>query len=1799
MQCTFPSGDPLPQIYPEQFVPDTLSTPMDIERTRPQFSSQKFNNFLVKFQYKNALDYIKTFKDSSNSSDLEILASLGIAYFLNNKVHKGFAILHNLESFGHSKYIKLLKAHSLMATHSFIEALYTLNEIVSQEPSPPLEILIFYGLCFTKVPYSGDIILKQNFVRAIYGFILQNINNHSQFSFFGSAIFHANLSLDSNLVALNYISKSLSNLILGLKNGTHYGSILIQLKEMVSKIERLDEQPVKNSHQIELIKILKNMTSVFRESLDSADSSICSLKLYDATNVFASSLALELSTYFKREGTEEEMIASILKWELETLDSIGTSLTNSDPVQLIPAALTRKRKRTKRIPATRYSGLEVLSGRTKPIALTKLLKQASEITLDTIQSCYKELVGLTLTWFEEEKEAIQICFRDNFESGEFKVAPFSLDQKVVQTLFSRLEECFASYEEGAFKIIESCFMHFITKAIPWVKVSARDNLEFINSRKFKALLSGIDEEESEEEAIDEDLEDRLVSKSNIEMLHGLRRNILSWIQENPLKFINLKQGFQKKQPVILLKSNKNGMECVASTLYFQNGFWPVSFISQNDLSQKILSHLCEDASIVDVQSGFLNLEQKVQFKLALDRSQFKFQEDGNVIPFIVLRSKENGLGAASESDRTCETDYEPQTKRSKKGRTKLLFMNYTDIDTFKDKFKCELLDFLNFPVIQDTRKIIHKQQFREAVSGSNLPSPLHNTLSEILRLSPSDLGEVSYFQRCLKLYQQICVSKMIDLHQRGIPGVLLAPQPGLGKTRMMAEFFMYLLKETPGPILYLGPIATVLQSIQEFQRSFSESILDLLDEIIKTLPSFTFEELALDGFLSSKVFFSCVQKQISSYSLKKVQIEKEIKEGEERVALIESLRVALSEKTKKEKQVLDYKLVALKETLALIGSSLDKLEAYKNSILKLSRDNHYSHILEPSNLQLDNDPDIFEKCFGNKCYTLISFDIFNDFIDKPTWEKNYCFSKKRAELSEKSCIVFLNLETLDKKELGLADMPWQAIGVDEAQKIANATTKHYKLVNELILSTKEKFSRPFVLLSTGTPFINDVSELTTYLNLFAPQRQRNQSPEILSMVAIANQLEIKKRRFLTKLSSYFEKPSKKKDAKEDLFKELLALFSLSESFKTTLNAVSIRVTREEVVKRYEEKLPKIIPSMITPSLEHFEEQKNCINEIEKTYHEKLKSKVKSIDGSLKFFIAYVKRIWRVAFHPKMKVELEERNRLSANLSRKSQGELLEFAKESALLTEIFDLANEDYYNGEFSKKLEKGVVFFVDEKAIGYAFKNLVSGLFDAEAHIITGEDEAEYRKIIIDGFEREMKKGERRALILLIQSSGLAYNISKNGSFAYFFCGDFRSAEVEQSMSRINRLNSLKEFIVLYEFDIPPVGKRILWHRSKKETFEGYYLNELTSENLPELFMKLYHGLYKSLNFPFYKGTKKRVRQNLKAFFNKEIESGKNLYLKKIQEKNPLLVEPSEGVEEDLALEENPQEDLELEAQEALMTLGQVRRESFFPQRQQDDYEPTFDRVSISDPLEESLFGLNESDSESTLNEGAAPSRPAKGKEKVGKSLNELAEERALEEKEQKKIENFLLKSHLNSEIIRDSIIETTLPFERKKWWILPLCVHGEVLNPKPLEEEEEGEIREKPAFCHNLEKALQAGMRLVNAPILEVSQALPHLSGIGLTARTSLYDLKKAHPAVDKLLFDLLQKNTRNDLSIEALKDIIINMGLYVSIYKVVSKEGQTEILKIPFVPQRSAGDREVVLLELGSGSIFHYDLLFPFGV
>lgn len=1790
MQSTFPSSDPLPQIYPREFVPETLLSPMDAERTGPEFNSQTFNNYLITFQYRKALEYIKTFTDGPNSSDLEIRTSLGIAYFLNNKIQKGFEVLYALETLSDIRCIKVLKAHSLMATESYLEALYILNELVCNDPSPSLEILIFYSLCFSRVPYNGDVILKQNFLRTIFGFILQNINTkQAEFSFFGLAILQANPSLDINLVALSYICKSM------FKNG---GFVLNQhliefIAKFIEKIERLEEKSAKSSAQLELIKILKNLTLIFRESLDSSHNSVCSFKLFDAAKEYASSLREELSTYFKREGSEEVMMASIIKWELETLDSIGTSLTSNDPVQLLPLAVPRKRKRTRSlgVNAIKVSGLEVLSGRTKPISLTKLLRHVSENDRDTIQSCYKELVGLTLTWFEEEKEAIQICFKDNFKNEEFKVAPFSLDQKVVQTLFSRLEECFTSYEDGSFKIIESCFLHFITKAMPWVKVSSRDNLEFINSRKFKALLSGIDEEEIEEEAIDQDLEDRVVSKSNIEMLHSLRRNILSWIQENPLKFINLKQGFPKKQPVILLKSNKNGIQCLASTLYFQKGFWPVSFISQNDLSQKILSHLCEEASLIDVEDGCLNVEQKVQFKLALDRSQFKYQEDGNVVPFIVLKSKENGLlGAANESEKASVGDYEPQTKRSKKGRTKLLFMNYTDADAFKDKFQCELLDFLNIPVIQDTKKTIHKQQFREAVAGSNLPSPLHNTLSEILRLSPSDAGEIPYFQKCLKHYQQICVSKMMDLHLRGIPGVLLAPQPGLGKTRMMAEFFMYLLKETPGPILYLGPIATVLQSIQEFQRSFSESILDLLDEIIKTLPSFKFEDLALDGFLSSKVFFSCVQKQISSYSRKKVQIENEIREGKERVALIASLRVALSEKTKKEKEVLEYKLVSLKETLTLIESGLDKLDSYKNSILELSRDNHYSHILEKSSLQFDNDPDIFEQCFGNKCYTLISFDIFNDFIDKATWEKNYLFSKKRAELAEKSCIVFLNLETLDKDRFGLSDMPWQAIGVDEAQKIANATTKHYKLLNDLILSTKEKFSRPFVLLSTGTPFINDVSELTTYLNLFAPQKQKSQSPEILSMVAIANQLEIKKRRFLTKLSSYFEKPNKKKEAKEELFKELLALFSLSESFKTTLNAVSIRVTREEVVKRYEEKMPKIIPAMITPSLEHFDEQRNCINEIEKTYQEKLKSKVKSIDSSLKFFIAYVKKIWRVAFHPKMKVELEERNRLSANLSKKSQEELLEFAKESAILTEIFDLTSEDYYNGEFSKKLEKGVVFFVDEKAIGYAFKNLVAGLFDAEAQIITGEDEAEYRKIIIDGFEREMKKGDRRILVLLTQSSGLAYNISKNGSYAYFFCGDFRSAEVEQCMARINRLNSLKEFIVLHEFDIPPVGKRILWHRSKKETFESYYLNELTSENLPELFMKLYHGLYKSLNFPFYKGTEKKVRQNLKAYFKKEIESGKNLYLKRIQEKNPLIIEPSERVEEGQALEEQPQEDLELEAQEALMNLSQVRLESVFPRGQQEDgYEPAFNSVSESNDIEASH-----------QTERATPSKKAKGKEKVGKSARELAEEQAFEEKEQKQVETFLLKSYLTSEIIRDSIIETTLPFERKKWWILPLCVHGEVINPKPLEEEEEeGEIRQEPAFRHNLERALQAGIRLANAPILDIREALPHLKGVGVIARTSLYDLRKVHPSLDKLLFDLLQQNMRNDLDIEALKGIISNMGLYVSIYKVESKDGQTRIVKIPFVPQKSSGEREIVLLEIGSGPIFHYDLLLPFGV
>lgn len=485
-----------------------------------------------------------------------------------------------------------------------------------------------------------------------------------------------------------------------------------------------------------------------------------------------------------------------------------------------------------------------------------------------------------------------------------------------------------------------------------------------------------------------------------------------------------------------------------------------------------------------------------------------------------------------------------------------------------------------------------------------------------------------------------------------------------------------------------------------------------------------------------------------------------------------------------------------------------------------------------------------------------SLQIFNALLANENLSAN--------QLQGQPAVVFVTPSTLEKNFEQISATAWGSILVDEAQMMNNSKTALYKKIKKL-----KSISNPYLVLATGTPMENKLTDTGTLLSLIEGQ-EVDPSQSIDQQVDL---IEANMNKIGQKVQKHLEENKNDSGLEYTLYAEVKKTFLQIEGFRHILGATCIRrdLKNKLVQSEWEGKIPYAVTKKQLLPLQQFPKQKEKIDTLTSEF---IKEKGR---GS---FFRYVKRAARILVHP----DLMEAKTSSYDKSWNNQSTTLKYFAEDP----------------DFIKATKDGVVIFVDQKICGETIRKcLVETHGIPKVDFLTGQATTKERAAMIADFEKPLN-GKPRVLILMIEAGGTGINFKKNGKTAIIVTKKFNPQKDAQAIGRILRAGSTKGEIQIIDISSKThPEKHVRYLQRRKVALEKGLFPEKTLHNTNQNsnqhpqqsiddFRNIAKAIIMNVDFPVYAKNK----SILKNLINKLVEQARMdpSLLKEMQDSNPLV---------------------------------------------------------------------------------------------------------------------------------------------------------------------------------------------------------------------------------------------------------------------------------------------------------------------
>ncbi|MEM1283281.1 MAG: DEAD/DEAH box helicase [Chlamydiota bacterium] len=391
---------------------------------------------------------------------------------------------------------------------------------------------------------------------------------------------------------------------------------------------------------------------------------------------------------------------------------------------------------------------------------------------------------------------------------------------------------------------------------------------------------------------------------------------------------------------------------------------------------------------------------------------------------------------------------------------------------------------------------------------------------------------------------------------------------------------------------------------------------------------------------------------------------------------------------------------------------------------------------------------------------------------------------------------------------------------DEASRLHSRTSNLYSQFLQALDSCQQE---PNVLLATGTPLENNLSELSTLIHCLISSDEREKS-----IIAEKRREELLNSALKSykDASKYLEEALFIQDEEFEKYLEpILESFIAQEVFKLVTNHLFYRVTKREdkVLQAFNRAVPKEVPLKRFITLDD-----NHSEKVEETYLRFKKNDNKKIsDNFLKIF----HQAGNILVHPifaseDWDVDAKSYNKLAEKLSHHlascNEEQFEEFINQSKILQTFYNDINSDTFRNNCP------AIVFVESTAVGHIIKGILARKFGCEKiAFMTGDDKREQKTAIQNRF----KNNQLDALVLNYKTGGVGLDL-KNGKALMIIQKPFNPGLEMQAKARNNRVGNEGEKPV-YEYTTKTSVSRHLEaiHLRKKNLFSYIFDESETSD--------------------------------------------------------------------------------------------------------------------------------------------------------------------------------------------------------------------------------------------------------------------------------------------------------------------------------------------------------------------------------
>lgn len=697
----------------------------------------------------------------------------------------------------------------------------------------------------------------------------------------------------------------------------------------------------------------------------------------------------------------------------------------------------------------------------------------------------------------------------------------------------------------------------------------------------------------------------------------------------------------------------------------------------------------------------------------------------------------------------------------------------------------------------------------------------------ILKLiaKPDAITQVSSLHPALKEYQWKEVLQQLNAFDKGISR-LLSFEMGLGKTYVMAEVALQLIKKgTKGPFVFVAPKSVTPQLTKELKEYFAtiatiawhhrfyatdenkraQLISEAIKKSVEAIQANAHETLfALLPLLSHVQYKPTYEKlmQASALEANKLGFWMEIQRlfikwmGGCDQAVLQSQKAALFSAApdcffsveKNAKSLWNAELAKGGDVPFMMGNGLDDLQftppvwfAQLMCAAKLMRNYYREARVQIKDL----------KTYPQALAELTHFSI--DAIAQASTTSDI-----QAALKREQGFIVTHYEACAKvTEQDIKEANVGALFLDEAQKIHTSKTSKSKAFLELTRAAKRKNPQLPILISTATPFENDIVELWTLLKIANPLEKsfKEQTFEAMSK-------RIKKLH-----RGLAQELGESEGASEDLVKCLILTFSHLEAFrqKVMIPLLARKSTQDpEVLQNWRNRFPQRQNAVIAATIS--EAARSALNAAHQMYagHNEVARRKKKSN------LAYSHSIKRILLHHELADSSFEPQDPSVKkamnvFSASVISPKMNWIQQSSFLKNLFEGRSADEGRNHFKEMVDgrkKGIVFtehlttaiFVKLAAESY-FK-----AFGLQAMLYTGEMELQEREKNLAWFKQAE---ERPKLLVIMKKTGsMGLNVPE-ASYVFIPDDDWNPSVDRQGAGRIMRANSVgNKIIVTFSYD-------------------------------------------------------------------------------------------------------------------------------------------------------------------------------------------------------------------------------------------------------------------------------------------------------------------------------------------------------------------------------------------------------------